>query len=112
MSDHSGMDLDWFWRDWVFTTARLDQAVESVGPHAEGGTQIVLTNNSDMVMPAELKISYANDGSELVQLPVEMWNQGPRFTYRLTRSNEITAVEIDPDHALPDIDRSNNSWGN
>ncbi|MGH7535515.1 MAG: M1 family metallopeptidase, partial [Gemmatimonadales bacterium] len=26
MRDVSGMDLDWFWRDWIFTTARLDQA--------------------------------------------------------------------------------------
>ncbi len=24
------MELDWFWRDWIFTTARLDQAVDSV----------------------------------------------------------------------------------
>ena len=35
MRDASGMDLDWFWRDWVFTTARLDQAVDSV---AHGAT--------------------------------------------------------------------------
>lgn len=29
----SGRNLDWFWRDWVYTTARLDQAVDSVtGP--------------------------------------------------------------------------------
>src|SRR5204862_439769 len=26
----SGRDLDWFWRAWVYTTARLDQAVDSV----------------------------------------------------------------------------------
>ncbi len=30
MRDASGVDLDWFWRGWVLTTARLDQAVDSV----------------------------------------------------------------------------------
>ena len=29
----SGRNLDWFWREWVYTTARLDQAIDSVtGP--------------------------------------------------------------------------------
>src|SRR5213082_2187831 len=31
IADVSGSDLDWFWRDWVYTTARLDQAVDSLG---------------------------------------------------------------------------------
>ena len=38
MRDQSGMELDWFWRDWIFTTARLDQAVDSVSRGADGVT--------------------------------------------------------------------------
>ncbi len=30
IEDVSGRDLDWFWRGWFFTTAALDQSVESV----------------------------------------------------------------------------------
>lgn len=110
MSDHSGMDLDWFWRGWVYTTARLDQSIESVEPHADGGTQIVLVNALDMVMPVELLVTYSDGRTEEIDLPVEMWNQGPRFTYRVAHTNEISSVEIDPDQALPDVDRGNNNW--
>src|SRR3989442_3577946 len=34
----SGRELDWFWREWVYTTARLDQAVYSVTQ--AGGTAL------------------------------------------------------------------------
>jgi len=30
MENLSGRNLDWFWRGWIYTTARLDQAVDSV----------------------------------------------------------------------------------
>lgn len=110
ISDHSGMDLDWFWRGWVYTTSRLDQSIESVGLHADGGSQIVLVNGLDMVMPVELLVTYSDGHTEEIDLPVEMWNQGPRFTYRIANANEISSVEIDPDQALPDVARENNRW--
>ncbi len=109
MRDRSGMDLDWFWRDWVYTTARLDQAVVEVSTHPDGGTRIVLENRGDMVMPAELKVTFSNGNIQTIPLPVEMWNQGPVFTYHLTSLQAVRSVELDPDQALPDIDRTNNS---
>src|SRR5207245_10518386 len=49
----SGRDLDWFWRAWVYTTARLDQAVDSVT--AVGDTAFVfLSNRGHMVLPVTL----------------------------------------------------------
>ncbi|HKJ03059.1 MAG TPA: M1 family metallopeptidase, partial [Longimicrobiales bacterium] len=40
MADASGMNLDWFWREWIYTTARLDQAVDRVTARADGGTDV------------------------------------------------------------------------
>lgn len=110
--DQSGVDLDWFWRGWIYTTARLDQAVDSVAPHPEGGAEIVLSNRGQMVMPVEMRIAFTDGGAETVVLPVEMWYQGPRFRYRIAGISAILirSVELDPDHALPDVDRSNNRW--
>ncbi len=110
MRDASGMDLDWFWRGWIYTTSRLDQAVESVTAPEGEGTSVMLINRGTMVMPLELKITYADGETDTIKLPVEMWNQGPRFTYRVSGSREVRAVEIDPRQALPDVDRSNNGW--
>ena len=110
MRDASGVELDWFWREWIYTTARLDQAVDSVGPRQGGGTNVYLSNKSAMVMPAELKLMYADGTNETVRLPVAMWNLGQAFTYRLESAKRLTAAELDPRHVLPDTDRRNNKW--
>ena len=109
MRDASGMDLDWFWRDWVFTTARLDQAVDSVGS-GEGGVEIFLGNRGSMTLPLELDVGFADGTTERIRLPVEMWNQGPRFAYRAGGGKPVRRVVVDPRRVLPDIDRSNNSF--
>ena len=110
MRDQSGMDLDWFWRGWVFTTARLDQAVESVTSDTSGHAGVHLVNRGTMVMPAELRITFADGTSDTVRLPVEMWNLGQRFTYRVPARKTVRSVEVDPRHVLPDVDRANNIW--
>ena len=109
MRDESGMELDWFWRDWIFTTSRLDQAVDSVS--TSGGAPVIhLVNRGTMVMPAELAITFADGARSTVRLPVEMWNLGSRFDYQVPERKAVRRVEVDPRHALPDIDRGNNSW--
>jgi hypothetical protein len=110
MRDQSGMELDWFWRDWIFTTARLDQAVDSTSRGTDGITTVYLHNRGTMVMPAELLLTFEDGTMSTVKLPVEMWNLGDRFTYRVMGSKMVRAIEIDPRHALPDIDRANNRW--
>jgi hypothetical protein len=110
MRDESGMDLDWFWREWVFTTARLDQAVDSVGADSTGRQAVYLSNRGEMVMPLTMAVTYADGTSERIQLPVDMWNLGSRFTWRAPPGREVVEVIIDPDQRLPDIAREYNRW--
>ena len=110
MRDESGMDLDWFWRGWVYTTARLDQSVDSLTARADGGSNVHLTNRGAMVMPAELSLTYEDGTTSIVKLPVEMWNLGDRFTYLVPGKKRVRKAELDPRHALPDINRANNTW--
>jgi peptidase M1-like protein len=108
MRDASGMDLDFFWRDWIYTTARLDQAVDSVGT-ADGARKVFLSNRGTMTLPLEMDLTYADGTTERVRLPVEMWNLGPRFAYRVRGGRQVTRVVVDPRGVLPDVDRKNNS---
>jgi hypothetical protein len=114
MRDQSGVDLDWFWRSWIYTTARLDQAVDSVVSRGDSVTEIHLSNRLDMVMPATLAVELeAAEGARTtmrVELPVDMWNQGPRFVYRVRGTDRVRGAMIDPDANLPDVDRGNNRW--
>jgi hypothetical protein len=110
MRDASGMELDWFWRDWVLTTARLDQAVEPVVTDTAGRASVYVVNRGTMIMPAELRVTYDDGTAETMRLPVEMWNLGPRFAYRLPTRKRVRRVEVDPRHVLPDQERGNNAW--
>ena len=61
-------------------------------------------------MPVDLKLTYANDSSALVHLPVEIWFQGNRYVYIRPAPFDLVRVEIDPDLDLPDVRRDNNVW--
>jgi hypothetical protein len=110
MRDQSGLELDWFWRGWIYTTARLDQAVESVAARSGGGSNVFLSNRGEMVMPAELRLTFSDGRTETVKLPVDMWNLGRSFMYRVPGTRTVTRVELDPRSVYPDIARGNNRW--
>jgi hypothetical protein len=47
-----------------------------------------------------------------VTLPVETWMTKGVYTWTLENKTPIASVTVDPDHQLPDDDRSNNSKTN
>src|SRR5438445_10822287 len=106
----SGKDLDWFWRGWVYTTARLDQAVDSV-TQAGDSASVYLSNRAQMVLPVTLELRYGDGSSETRDYPIEMWNLGSHFTARVGTSKQVVGVVVDPKRIYPDIDRTNNRWG-
>jgi peptidase M1-like protein len=110
MANESGRDLDWFWREWVFTTARLDQAVDSVASGGRDTTLVFLSNRAQMVLPVTLELRYADGSKETRELPIEMWNLGSHFVYRVTGGKAVVGVTIDPKGILPDVARGNNAW--
>ena len=106
----SGRDLDWFWREWIFTTARLDQAVDSVTQTGDTAF-IYLSTRAEMVLPVTLELRYADGSTEMRDYPIEMWNLGTHFTARVGTAKRVVGVVVDPPGIYPDIDRANNRWG-
>jgi hypothetical protein len=109
VSNVSGRDLDWFWREWVYTTARLDQAVDSVAG-TKDTAYVYLSNRGQMVMPVTLELTYADGTKETRALPIEMWNLGTRFTARVATPKPLAALTVDPKRIYPDVNRTNNTW--
>lgn len=110
ISDLTGRDLDWFWRGWIYTTARLDQAIDEVRRSGDS-TFIRLSNRGEMVLPVQLELRYNDGTSERRDLPVDMWQLGETFTYRMAAAKQVVGVVIDPRRVYPDVERENNSWG-
>ena len=112
MEDGAGATLDWFWRGWIHTAARLDNSIEAVWPgDGENPPWIHIRSAGVMIMPVELELTWSDGRTETVRLPVEMWNLGPDFVYRLPASDaRLEAVRLDPRQVYPDDDRSNDGW--
>jgi len=111
MESESGEDLSWWWRGWYFNNWQLDMGVKSasyVDTDPGKGLTVTLESVQKLVMPATLRIQLA-DGSHLDRrIPVEAFLQGAPTLIVPTRQ-KVLSITIDPDHKLPDADRSNNT---
>ena len=112
MESAAGEDLSWFWRGWYFHNWKLDLAVQSAEPDKsgwDGGAVVTITNLKRMVMPATVEITFADGHRQRIRLPVESWIRQADAVIRLDSTQPVTEVTVDPDHVLPDDDRSNNT---
>ena len=77
-----GEDLSWFWRGWLYTTAQLDQAVDSVAVADSAGVEsrIYLRNAGGIPMPVELALLMDDGSTQRLTLPVEIWFGGATYT--------------------------------
>jgi hypothetical protein len=109
----SGEDLGWFWRGWVLNTWRLDQGIKTVSyidDKPANGAEITIQNQEKMVMPVTVLVKEANGKQHKINLPVEVWQRGPEWTFSVPTTSEIKEVILDPDKKLPDFNRANNDW--
>ncbi|MDB6087464.1 MAG: putative aminopeptidase precursor [Gammaproteobacteria bacterium] len=111
MESEGGEDLSWFWRGWYLNNWTLDLAVKGVA-YVDGdpgkGAQVTVENLDRLVLPAVLQIQFKDGSRTRLRLPVETWIVHAVTTLRIDSKQPIVAVSIDPDHVLPDKDRTNN----
>ncbi|QKJ30115.1 M1 family metallopeptidase [Mucilaginibacter mali] len=113
MNDAAGEDLNWFFKPWFFTTWTIDQAVTSVTHDKRDGAndmRITLVNKEKMAMPVDAKITQGDGKTEIIHLPVNIWQRGGTWTFKYNAPAGIQSIELDPDHQLPDVNRGNNIW--
>lgn len=113
MNDAAGDNLNWFWKEWFFTNWNLDQAVTDVkyiGSDAKNGALITIENLGQMALPVQVKVTEVNGTTQLIKLPVEIWQRGYKWTFKYNSGSKISSVIIDPDNLFPDINRTNNTY--
>jgi hypothetical protein len=110
MEEVSGRDLAWFWRGFFFTTAALDQSVESVKQGPDGNALVTLRSLGAAVMPVELELGFADGTKQTVKLPVEIWYGGNRYVYRFAPGKPIVTARVNPDGQFPDLVPTNDAW--
>ncbi|HTM71463.1 MAG TPA: M1 family metallopeptidase [Luteimonas sp.] len=113
MESASGEDLAWWWRGWYFENWQLDLGVRDaayVDGDAAKGMKVTLESRQKLVMPATLRIDYADGSHEDRRVPVESWMQSGTPSITLDTTKPVARLTIDPDAKLPDADRGNNGF--
>ena len=113
MESASGEDLTWWWRGWYFENWQLDLGVRAaayVDGDAAKGLQVTLESRQKLVMPATLRVDYADGSHEDRRVPVETWMQSGTPSITLATTKPVAKLTIDPDAKLPDADRGNNAF--
>ncbi|WP_338465585.1 M1 family metallopeptidase [Novosphingobium sp. ZN18A2] len=112
MESGAGEDLSWWWRGWYAHNWTLDLGVDSIAPvdgDAAKGTKIVVGSHDKLVMPATLRVDFADGTHSDYRLPVESWIKNVTTSVMVAPGKTVTAATVDPDHKLPDKDRANNT---
>lgn len=123
---HSGMELDWYFEQWINTTHTIDYGIESVSQ--KGNTLLVtFINSGEIPMPLEVELQLADGSVQRLYIPLSLMRENRLFAYTITTTYmepwrwvdkrysvnlEIPAdcrlIVIDPDQWLADVNRDNN----
>jgi hypothetical protein len=103
MENEGGEDLGWFWRGWYLNNWTFDVAVDQIA-----GSQVTISNRGQLVLPVTVEARFKDGTSARVKLPVETWLSKASTVWTIDGDKPIASVVADPDHVLPDDDRSNN----
>ncbi|MEG9438064.1 M1 family metallopeptidase [Edaphobacter sp. HDX4] len=104
MQSEGGEELGWFWRGWYENNWKFDLAVDKID-----GATMTIVNKDQLVLPATVEVKFKDGTSERFRLPWETWLSKGEYTWSSDDKKPIASVTIDPDHKLPDDDRSNNT---
>ncbi len=113
MNSASGEDLSWFWRGWFFTNSALDLTVDGVtytDNDPAKGASIAISNRGALVLPAKLRITFKDGALSDMTIPAEAWIQSGSHAFAVGSHQPIASVVIDPEHHLPERDRTHATW--
>lgn len=129
LEKQSGLELDWYFDEWVNTTRQLDYGIRLV--MGEGAsTMIELERLDEQLMPVDVRVERMEGRSETFHVPLSLqrgarpsdseafpftslapwqWTD-PTYTFRIeVPLTAIRSVVLDPLERTADKDRSNNS---
>jgi hypothetical protein len=128
----SGMELDWFFDEWLRSTKTCDYAVNKFSGKwiNDNGKSIYkiyceLENRDEIIMPVDLVLTLKNGKKQKMIIPIEWeakeetnaiilprWDWvNKKYSFSYSFDEEVVSAEIDPSLRLKDLNRLNNTSG-
>ncbi len=128
MEKESGLQLDWYFNEWINTLRKLDYAVNSVTAKGDS-TVITLERNEEMLMPTDVAVQGIDASVVFYHIPLSLelgarkerpagiwqtlkpwqWTD-PTYSFIIaTPISQVQEVKVDPFGRLGDVDRKNDS---
>jgi hypothetical protein len=110
----SGMDLSWYWRSFFYTTALLDIGIDNVLMRQQEGQHyavVTLRKNTSVPYPVKLRLRFADNPTQDVSLPVDIWARGDRFEAVVPVKGPVNGARLWPESVVPDWNGTNDVWG-
>jgi hypothetical protein len=104
MESEGGEDLGFFWRGWYLNNWKYDVSIDKID-----GQQVTITNRGQLVLPTTVEAVFTDGTKTRIKLPIETWLSKKSYVWTLESKTPIASITADPDHVLPDDDRSNNT---
>ncbi|MDN3724479.1 M1 family metallopeptidase [Aequorivita sp. SDUM287046] len=109
MENVAGEDLSWFWKGWFYGNGNIDLGISEVKA-IQGDYLITVENNGQFPMPVQLQVTYVDNTTENISLPVEIWQRGDSWSHLLKTTKQVQRVVLDPNKMLPDVNVLNDTW--
>jgi hypothetical protein len=113
MESEGGEDLSYFWRGWYQNNWTMDMAAKNIkaidAADPSKGSSVDIVQNGQLVMPTWIEVKFEDGTSTKTKLPAETWMQKAIYTMAINSPKKVASVTIDPDHRVPDSDRTNNT---
>ncbi|MGH7606151.1 MAG: hypothetical protein ACREME_02330, partial [Gemmatimonadales bacterium] len=112
MEDGLGMELGWFWHNWIWTTQTHDLAILGVDQSQDGGAwrvTVTIDQRGRLLMPAAVTAT-AGTATDTVTIPVQAFYGTDRATATLTLPAKAERITVNGGPEWGDINPQNNTW--
>ena len=107
MSDVSGVDLEPYFRTWVFEQWQLDHAIAEVTSNPDG-TTVRIVDKGRAQLACTIEAEFADGTTARQVVPTAHWRDHTTATVQF--GAQAVRVVLDPDITTIDVDRKNNVW--
>ena len=104
--------MSWWWNGWYAHNWQLDLAVTGIKPFPDKnplkGSLVTVEARDKLVMPVTLRVTFADGTTRDMKLPAETWIRQASTDVPVVCNSPVVRAVLDPDHKIPDKDRTNN----